>query len=133
MVGAMDAIEALHKRVSVPRLGGEAPDAIMRDKIFRAALRAPDHAQLRPWRFIQIEGEVRDLLGELFARAKQVAEPNVSARDLVKARAKPLRAPRSEEHTSELQSHHDLVFGLLLEKKNATQNEAAKISCHHAR
>src|SRR5437773_10803772 len=26
---------------------------------------------------------------------------------------------RSEEHTSELQSHHDLVCGLLLEKKNA--------------
>src|SRR5437773_6984145 len=27
------------------------------------------------------------------------------------------RAPRSEEHTSELQSHHDLVCRLLLEKK----------------
>src|SRR5437773_7521757 len=26
-------------------------------------------------------------------------------------------APRSEEHTSELQSHHDLVCRLLLEKK----------------
>src|SRR5437773_8385284 len=26
--------------------------------------------------------------------------------------------PRSEEHTSELQSHHDLVCRLLLEKKN---------------
>src|SRR5438034_11835105 len=29
-------------------------------------------------------------------------------------------APRSEEHTSELQSHSDLVCRLLLEKKNAT-------------
>src|SRR5260221_10933434 len=28
------------------------------------------------------------------------------------------RAPRSEEHTSELQSHSDLVCRLLLEKKN---------------
>src|SRR5438132_10740253 len=28
-------------------------------------------------------------------------------------------APRSEEHTSELQSHSDLVCRLLLEKKNA--------------
>src|SRR3970282_2517617 len=27
------------------------------------------------------------------------------------------RAPRSEEHTSELQSHHDLVCRLLLEKE----------------
>src|SRR5437667_5270634 len=30
------------------------------------------------------------------------------------------RSPRSEEHTSELQSHHDLVCRLLLEKKNKT-------------
>src|SRR5437667_9007553 len=28
------------------------------------------------------------------------------------------RSARSEEHTSELQSHHDLVCRLLLEKKN---------------
>src|SRR5437773_6424603 len=36
-------------------------------------------------------------------------------------RVKPHRLPpirRSEEHTSELQSHHDLVCRLLLEKKN---------------
>src|SRR6266851_7740268 len=30
--------------------------------------------------------------------------------------------PRSEEHTSELQSHHDLVCRLLLEKKNKKNN-----------
>src|SRR5437773_7348283 len=31
------------------------------------------------------------------------------------------RAHRSEEHTSELQSHHDLVCRLLLEKKNTNR------------
>src|SRR5437667_3794666 len=31
------------------------------------------------------------------------------------------RPPRSEEHTSELQSHHDLVCRLLLEKKKRRQ------------
>src|SRR5437773_8212069 len=31
---------------------------------------------------------------------------------------RPGARPRSEEHTSELQSHHDLVCRLLLEKKN---------------
>src|SRR5437773_2682766 len=31
---------------------------------------------------------------------------------------------RSEEHTSELQSHHDLVCRLLLEKKNPTDDPA---------
>src|SRR6266540_418563 len=32
-------------------------------------------------------------------------------------------APRSEEHTSELQSHHDLVCRLLLEKKKKKKNK----------
>src|SRR5438034_6973042 len=32
-------------------------------------------------------------------------------------------APRSEEHTSELQSHSDLVCRLLLEKKKKKQNQ----------
>lgn len=89
----MDAIEALQKRVSVPRLGGDAPNAVTREQIFKAALRAPDHAQLKPWRFLQIEDDGRDHLGDLFARARKANEPDISAGDLVKTRAKPLRAP----------------------------------------
>src|SRR5690242_21490781 len=38
--------------------------------------------------------------------------------DRNRARPLPRRAPRSEEHTSELQSHVNLVCRLLLEKKN---------------
>src|SRR5437667_5306801 len=34
-----------------------------------------------------------------------------------------LAEPRSEEHTSELQSHHDLVCRLLLEKKNNNKKQ----------
>src|SRR5437773_3689368 len=34
----------------------------------------------------------------------------------------PSRKDRSEEHTSELQSHHDLVCRLLLEKKKQKNN-----------
>lgn len=89
----MDAIEALQKRVSVARLGGDAPNAVTREQIFKAALRVPDHAQLKPWRFLQIEGAGLDHLGDLFAQAKQTNEPSINARDLVKTRAKPQRAP----------------------------------------
>src|SRR5437773_6971307 len=39
-----------------------------------------------------------------------------------------LAAARSEEHTSELQSHHDLVCRVLLEKKNSPTHWLAKIS-----
>src|SRR5437667_8157578 len=38
-------------------------------------------------------------------------------------------APRSEEHTSELQSHHDLVCRLLLEKKKtASQPDIVQVA-----
>src|SRR5438132_6541440 len=37
---------------------------------------------------------------------------------------------RSEEHTSELQSHSDLVCRLLLEKKKQTQQEQLKKTTH---
>src|SRR5215468_6215378 len=36
--------------------------------------------------------------------------------------------PRSEEHTSELQSHHDLVCRLLLEKKKKQPYDIVKVS-----
>src|SRR5277367_7101508 len=43
----------------------------------------------------------------------------------------PSNTPRSEEHTSELQSHHDLVCRLLLEKKKKTTqpSQPAQAKC----
>src|SRR5437773_3597921 len=43
--------------------------------------------------------------------------PSASGIRSSRSRGSPGRAGRSEEHTSELQSHHDLVCRLLLEKK----------------
>src|SRR5436190_18309069 len=40
-------------------------------------------------------------------------------------------APRSEEHTSELQSHSDLVCRLLLEKKNNELDESLSGHDYH--
>src|SRR5437667_3990392 len=42
-------------------------------------------------------------------------------------------ATRSEEHTSELQSHHDLVCRLLLEKKKHRSDEGSKATTSLAR
>ncbi|HCN46567.1 MAG TPA: nitroreductase, partial [Pseudomonas sp.] len=59
----MEALDALLNRVSVPRLTEPAPNAAQREGLFQAALRAPDHGQLRPWRFITVEGDGRNRLG----------------------------------------------------------------------
>src|SRR5438034_6145822 len=44
-------------------------------------------------------------------------------------RATPAAARRSEEHTSELQSHSDLVCRLLLEKKKKEDNTSSLSVC----
>ncbi len=89
----MQALDALLNRVSVARLGAPAPDATQRERLLRAALRVPDHAQLRPWRFIEIEGPGLVALGALFAEALEARNPQATPAELDKARGMPLRAP----------------------------------------
>ncbi len=89
----MDAIQTLHTRVSTTRMRDEVPSTKVLDNVYRAALRAADHAMLRPWRFLVLQGESRDRLGELFAQALGQKEPSTPQAALDKARSKPLRAP----------------------------------------
>ncbi|MFK8331355.1 nitroreductase family protein [Pseudomonas sp. BJa5] len=100
----MEALDALLNRVSVPRLVEPAPNAAQREALFQAALRAPDHGQLRPWRFLTIEGAAREKLGELFAEAVQ-AKGDANQAALDKARAMPLRAPLLVVAIARLQNH----------------------------
>ncbi|VVM65127.1 Putative NAD(P)H nitroreductase YdjA [Pseudomonas fluorescens] len=100
----MEALDALLNRVSVPRLTEPAPNAAQREGLFQAALRAPDHGQLRPWRFLTIEGEGRAKLGELFAEALG-NKGDATQAALDKARAMPLRAPLLIVVIARLQDH----------------------------
>ncbi|MFN3581568.1 MAG: nitroreductase [Pseudomonas sp.] len=101
----MDALRALHERVSVPRLIGPAPNAQQRKALFRAALRAPDHAWLRPWRFLVLEGEGLEQLGELFAEAAEQETPDLTEETLARYRGLPLRAPLIIVAVSRHQQH----------------------------
>ncbi|MCP3906844.1 MAG: nitroreductase [Oceanicoccus sp.] len=94
----MDALTLLHSRNSAPRLREPAPEGEALENMFKAALRAPDHAWLRPWRFLTITGDSRHELGQLFVtatqqRREQAGEPAMTAEEITKLTAKPLRAP----------------------------------------
>jgi len=80
-------MDALLNRSSEPRLGNPAPDQQTLDNAFACAARAPDHALLRPWRYLVIEGEGLKTLGELFA---STCGPEASEKE----RDKLLRASR---------------------------------------
>lgn len=89
----MEAIAALHNRASQSALVEPAPTGAVLDNIKRAALRAADHALLRPWRFLVIEREGRHRLGELFVRSREATEGELSARERERTLGRPLRAP----------------------------------------
>lgn len=89
----MDALTLLHSRSSMGKLVEPAPTAEQMDTIYQAALRAPDHKELRPWRFIEFTGEGLTRLGELFAEAEFQEDPSADDDTLNSARKKPLRAP----------------------------------------
>ena len=91
--GAMNALESLLTRSSAPRLEGPEPAPEQLDKICRAALRAADHAMLRPWRFLIVRGESRERLGGLFVEAALASNPDMNSREQERLRAKTLRAP----------------------------------------
>ena len=74
----MDALTLLNNRNSEPKLSGPAPDHDTLYKILGAALRAPDHGGLRPWRFLIISGKARYRLGELFADVPSLYEAGAS-------------------------------------------------------
>jgi nitroreductase len=89
----MEAYEALITRVSPAEIGDPAPGDETLQKIIAAALRAPDHGRLHPWRFLAIRGEGRSRLGDVFAAAYQKREPNATPEVLERERQKPLRGP----------------------------------------
>lgn len=89
----MDALDALHNRVSIPRVTGPAPTTEQREALFRAALRAPDHQRLRPWRFLTVEGTGLEQLGELFTAAELARVGDPTAETVLRAKQLPLRAP----------------------------------------
>lgn len=89
----MDAIAALLGRASPPKVTAPGPDPDQLDTILKAGSRAPDHGRLQPFRFIVIEGEARERLGEVMAAALKARTPEAAEAMLQAERTKPLRAP----------------------------------------
>lgn len=88
-----EILSFLHSRNSAPKLTEPAPSAQQMEDIFQAAMRAPDHAWLRPWRFITIAGERREALGLVLEHCLMLRNPAADEAARIKARNAPLRAP----------------------------------------
>jgi nitroreductase len=91
---ATAALDVLLSRQSQWPLAEPGPADTELDLIIDAALRAPDHGNLRPWRFVTIRGDARGPLGDLLvdlACARSPGEPrSAHAHRRQKAFAAPL-------------------------------------------
>jgi nitroreductase len=100
-----DLLSFLQQRNSAPRLDDPAPTPEALREMIVAATRVPDHAWLRPWRFIAIAGDRRREFGAVLEQALLQRQPDADDAARQKARDAPLRAPllvavvaRIEEH-----------------------------------
>lgn len=90
-----DDISWLAKRrsVAVRRMGGPGPSEAELTQILSAALAAPDHGALRPWRVIRCSEKGKARLAELFVAAKQRLKPDADETELSRDRDKALKPP----------------------------------------
>jgi nitroreductase len=95
----------LQNRNSSPKLCDPAPTGEELREIIQAAIRVPDHAWLRPWRFLAIAGERRHALGDILAASLLRRDPRADDAARSKAHNAPMRAPLVVVVIARLQEH----------------------------
>ncbi|HRK86250.1 nitroreductase [Alcaligenes ammonioxydans] len=83
----MSTIDSLLSRRSIKLVQGPGPSEQELDLILRAAVCAPDHGRLQPWRFCLIRGENVQALGELAIAANERAGTPLTEQKAASVRA----------------------------------------------
>lgn len=89
----MDFFAAVDNRSSAARLSDPVPSADDIKRLLEAAVRAPDHGHLAPWRFFVLEGASRDQFADTVVAARRIRTPDVTEEALEADRQKVRRAP----------------------------------------
>jgi nitroreductase len=89
----MDVFEAIQNRHSQAKV---KPDPVPREwikKLLDAAVQAPNHYKVRPWRFVVLTGDGLNRLGNVMAASQRERYPEFPVEAFDKCRTLPLRAP----------------------------------------
>ena len=89
----MELLQGLLNRVSIQRLESPPPTETQVEVMLQAALRAPDHGNLKPWRSVMVTGEGLTKLGELLQKAQLERDPDSDPQTLERCIKMPHRAP----------------------------------------
>ena len=89
----MDIFDAIHGRLTISKVKQDAVSRDVIEKLLSAAVQAPNHYKVRPWRFVVLTGNGRNKLGDVMAASFLDRNPATPPAGLDKTRALPLRAP----------------------------------------
>jgi nitroreductase len=91
----MSVLDVLLARRSIPAqcLTGPGPDDAQLAVALEAAMRAPDHGRMLPWRFKLIRGAAKDRFADILVAAALAHDPATPQRQLDKIRSRPQHAP----------------------------------------
>jgi nitroreductase len=89
----MDIFEAIYNRQSIGKVKTDPIPQELIEKLLAAGAQAPNHRDVRPWRFIVISGEGRKQLGDAFAESLKAQKPDIEEAALNAERAKFFRSP----------------------------------------
>src|SRR5215211_5619843 len=89
----MDVFEAIHDRHSIKKVKHDAVPREMIERLLDAAVQAPNHYKVRPWRFVVLTGEALNRLGDVMSASLRGRHPEFPQEAFDKARTTPLQAP----------------------------------------
>jgi nitroreductase len=93
MEGHLDVFEAIFSRQSISHLKADDVPREVIERLLAAAVQAPNHHKVRPWRFFVISGEGRMRIGKTLEKSLHRRVPEAAAGALQKERVRLLRAP----------------------------------------
>ena len=89
----MDLFDAIYHRHSHKKVKADPVPREIIEKLLDAAVQAPNHYKVRPWRFVVLTGEARHRLGDVMAASQLDRHPEFPPEAFEKCRATPLQAP----------------------------------------
>jgi nitroreductase len=89
----MDVFEAIHNRHSIKKVRQDPLPRQLIEKLLDAAVQAPNHYKVRPWRFVVLTGEARHRLGDVMSASLRDRHPEFPHEAFDKAHDTPLQAP----------------------------------------
>jgi nitroreductase len=104
----MDGLELLLNRRSIAKLEAPAPEGQVLENIIQAGLRAPDHAGLKPWRFVISHGQGLQKLADILVSAAESENSEPAVID--KLSKAPFRAPMVITVIADVTEHEKVPY-----------------------